>query len=109
MRLLLQLQLLKDPAAMHGVLGQTLNAPKGVYPDEDLEFHGEGHADDYKMTHLLATDFKYNMFGKNGPTPLVLTRARMLLANTANKSATTSSATTYPTFASVSAHPHAKV
>ena len=99
---LLQLQLIQDPAAMHGVLGQTLNAPKNVWPEEDLHFHGEGQMDDYRMTHLLATDFKYNMFGKDGPTPLVLTRPRMLLANAATKSATT-----YPITASVSAHPHA--
>lgn len=89
---------------MHGVLGQTVTAAKGVWPEEDLEFHGEGDADDYKISHLFSTDFKFNMFGKGGLAPLSLTRARMLLASPVNKSAAT-----YPTFASISTHPHARV
>ena len=87
---------------MHGVLGQTVKAVKGVWPEDDLTFHGEGHADDYKIPDLLATDFKYNMFGKEGSVPLVLTRARMLLASAVSKPAAT-----YPILASISTHPHA--
>ena len=86
---------------MHGVLGQTVNSIKGFWPDDDLEFHGEGHPEDYRLGHLLSTDFKFNMFGKAAPTPIVLTRARMLLANAVSKSAVT-----YPSFASVSMYPH---
>ena len=83
----LQLDLLKESTAMHGVLGQTVNKAKGVWPDDDLAFHGEGLAEDYRISSLVATDFKFNMFGQDGSAPAVLTRARMLLANAVSKPA----------------------
>ena len=88
---------------MHGVLGQTANKARGDWPDSDLEFHGEGLAEDYRMASLLATDFKYNMFGKDGITPLLFTKARMLLANAGGKPFAT-----YPKFASISLDPRAQ-
>lgn len=100
----MQLELLKDPTAMHGVLGQTVNSARGVWPEGDLEFHGEGLAEDYKLSDLLSTDFKFNMFGKSGPTPFTLTKARMLLASGVAKTAVT-----YPSFASISTHPRVNV
>ena len=80
---------------MHGVLGQTANKVKSDWPGNDLEFDGEGLAEDYKVASLLATDFKYNMFGKDEVAPLVLTKARMLLAGSRPTA-------TYPSFASIS-------
>ncbi|KAK9808872.1 hypothetical protein WJX72_005517 [[Myrmecia] bisecta] len=58
--------LLQRPRQMHGVLGQTLHNI-ARYPLNDMQFHGEGEASDYRVPNLLSSDFPYNLFSPTMP------------------------------------------
>ena len=60
----MQVVLLSSPSALHGVMGQTLYGDSGTHAASDYSFYGEGEDQDYRVSNLFGSDFKYNLYGQ---------------------------------------------